>query len=228
MAESKFPPFGNDFNKNLLDIKLLLTLNSKDIRSKHGGPQKIEILNKSAIVLASTCWEAFIEDLASNAFDFMLSHADTPQMLPKAVLAAASSMLRAEKDERKIWDLAGDGWKVVLKTHSNSMISCLNTPSHKNIDGLFETLLGLKKLSTHWQWQGVTNRRALQRLDQLISTRGDIAHRLNHEHYITKQDVLDAMKLVLNISVISSNAIRAHLIKSVGTEPWMVVIAEKL
>ena len=43
MTEYQFPPFGNDFNKNLTDIKLLLTLNSKEIRSKHGGPQKIEI-----------------------------------------------------------------------------------------------------------------------------------------------------------------------------------------
>lgn len=228
MTEYQFPPFGNDFNKNLTDIKLLLTLNSKEIRSKHGGPQKIEILNKSAIVLATTCWEAFIEDLASNAMEFMLKHAVDPRILPTSVLVSASNQLIKDKDERRVWDLAGDGWKAVLKAYCDSTLSCLNTPSHKNIDRLFENLIGLKQLSKSWKWKGVTNDRALTRLDRLISTRGDIAHRLNHDNYITKQDVLDAMKLVLNISVVSSNTVRSHLLKAVGSEPWGIVVAEEI
>lgn len=227
MSEYQFPTFGNDFNKNLTDIKLLLTLNSKEIRSKHGGPQKIEILNKSAIVLATTCWEAFVEDLASNAMEFLLQHVDNPRVLPTSVLVSASNQLIKDKDERKVWGLAGDGWKDVLKAYCDSTLSCLNTPSHKNIDRLFENLFGLKKLSSNWKWQGVTNHRALTRLDKLILTRGDIAHRLNHDHYITKQDVLDAMKLVMNISVISTNTVRDHLISAVGSEPWgMVFVGE--
>lgn len=228
MSEYQFPSFGNDINKNLTDIKLLLTLNSKEIRSKHGGPQKIEILNKSAIVLATTCWEAFIEDLALNAMEFMLMHVDDPRLLPVSVLVSASNQLIRDKDERRVWDLAGDGWKAVLKAYCGSTLSCLNTPSHKNIDRLFDNLLGLKNLSSSWKWQGVTNKRALTRLDMLITTRGDIAHRLNHHNYITKQDVLDAMKLVLNISVISTNTVREHLHKAVGSEPWGVVVAGEI
>lgn len=218
-----FPSFGNDFNRNMNDITLLLTLNSKEIRSKHGGPQKIEILNKSAVVLATTCWEAFIEDLATNAFEFMVNHADTPNLFPKSVLVSASNMLVKDKDERRVWDLAGDGWKNVLKMYCNSTVKCLNTPNHRNIDRLFETLIGLKNLSVTWKWHGVANQRALKRLDQLILTRGDIAHRLNHEAYIKKQDVLDVLKLVLNISVVSTNTVRTYLMKNVGSEPWLEV-----
>ena len=116
----------------------------------------------------------------------------------------------------------------MLKAYCDSTLSCLNTPSHKNIDRLFENLVGLQKLSSSWKWQGVTNDRALTRLDRLITARGDIAHRLNHDNYITRQDVLDAMKLVLNISVISTNSVRAHLLKAVGSEPWGLVVAERL
>jgi len=228
MPEYQFPSFGNDYNKNFTSIKLLLTLNSKEIRSKHGGSQKIEILNKSAIVLATTCWEAFIEDLASNAMDFLLKSVDDPRVLPASVLISASNQLIKDKDERKVWDLAGDGWKAVLKAYCDITLSCLNTPSHKNIDRLFENLIGLKKLSNNWKWQGVTNERALTRLDRLITTRGDIAHRLNHDNYITKQDVLDAMKLVMNISVISTNTVREHLLKAVGSEPWGLVVAGEI
>lgn len=48
------------------------------------------ILNKSGIVLAVSCWEAFVEDLASHAFNWLLEHAKAPTVFPRKVLTLAS------------------------------------------------------------------------------------------------------------------------------------------
>lgn len=225
----QFPPYGDRFNENIEEISLLMTLNSNEIRSEHGGPHKVEILNKSAIVLATTCWEANIEDLAKTAFQFMLDNASGPNLFPAKLLALVSSDMfginKSKKtDERKIWSLAGEGWRNILRQYCELRIKSLHTPSAKIIDSLFKDLLGLNNLSKCWKWRGVTNRLAIEKLDNLISTRGDIAHKLSTNNYIKKGDVLKAIKLVSNLAVNSSNAVREHLIEITGKEPWGEVI----
>jgi len=55
-----------------------------------GRRHNLEILNRSALVLLVACLEAFVEDLASHAFDWMLANASEATLIPGRVLTLAS------------------------------------------------------------------------------------------------------------------------------------------
>jgi hypothetical protein len=120
-------------------------------RGKKGG---VEVLNKSAFVLLVACWESFVEELAIAGFDFLLKNAKKADVFPNKVLVLASKKLRQNSDETKVWKLAGSGWKQVLRNHRDRIIKKhtepFNTPREANINNLFESLLGLKRISKNW------------------------------------------------------------------------------
>src|ERR1700687_2367308 len=76
-----------------------------------GRRGKVKVLNKSGIVLLVACWEAFVEDLATAAFDFLLAKAPGPRVFPSRVLVSAGKSLRESSDDRAIWALAESGWR---------------------------------------------------------------------------------------------------------------------
>ncbi len=59
-------------------------------------------------------------------------------------------------------------------------VSSLNTPKSKQVDELFEELIGLTNLHTRWSWQGINAEDAKKKLDEYIRIRGQIAHRVKH------------------------------------------------
>ncbi|WP_407306138.1 HEPN domain-containing protein [Desulfosporosinus sp. SB140] len=99
------------FWSNRADIFRLLQIHSDVGGIKQGRRFGLEVLNKSAVVLITACWEAFVEDLAIEAFDHMLGHCQQYSQFPDGVRRIAGKTLRSSLDERKIWELAGDGWK---------------------------------------------------------------------------------------------------------------------
>jgi hypothetical protein len=79
-------------------------------------------LNKSAIVLLTACWEAFIEDAASAAFEFLLNESSDATKLPKEILKRVAKFVKEDKNELKVWDLAQSGWKQVLHDYKRQML----------------------------------------------------------------------------------------------------------
>jgi hypothetical protein len=189
-----------------------------------GRRHKLEILNKSGVVLLVACWEAFVEDLATAAFDVMLAKATSHTVFPSKVLAMAAKPLRESNDEREVWRLADAGWKTVLQNHRASVIKRLvgdlNTPRPTQVDSLFEELIGLRKISTLWHWHGTTATQAAARLNRMVTVRGDIAHRVKASAAVRKQDVNNGALFISRLAAKSSNAVRQHLFDRLGQYPW--------
>lgn len=182
------------------------------------------LLNKSALVLVVACWEAYVEDLATAAFDFMFAHAPEPTVFPNCVLTAASSQLRLDPDERKVWALAGEGWREVMSKHRAAALAEAIEPFHSpraaKVDALFKRLVGIKALSSNWHWKGTSAPRAAAKLDNLINRRGLIAHRVNPDQTVSRAEVDEAMRLVWRVAVISSNRVAVFVNGQVGVYPW--------
>ncbi len=213
-----------DLVDNLKEVETLLRIHEKISGKKPGNRASVNVLNKSGIVLLVACWEAFVEDLAEASFNHLLKKAATHDVFTEKVRALASEYLLSSLDKRKIWDLAGEGWKKVLTEHKLSVISKylgrFNTAKIEPIDELFENLIGMKSVSKHWHWQGTTNENICSRLDKLITLRGEIAHRVRSKNTVLKADVESALELIQNLAAIMSNRVRSYLFLRTRSFPW--------
>lgn len=218
------PPYGATFNQNVSEVLRLVNIHEKITGTGPGRRNQVEVLNKSAIVLLVACWEAYVEDLASLAFDFLLANANVCDVFPNRVLTVAANEIRASHDHRRVWELAGDGWRNVLLAHKKAVLAeyvgTFNTPKPEQIDNLFEQLLGLKSLSNSWIWPKTTSDNARKRLKQLVELRGDIAHRVKTSRGVTKAQVVRAAELIDRLATATSNIVREHLHARTNKYPW--------
>ncbi len=205
-----------NFFKNLSEVHRLL-----EIHEKH----RVEVLNKSAIVLLVACWETFVEDLAGSAFSILLERAKTHRWIPRKVRAEAAKPLRISKNPCDVWKLADGGWKNVLRTHKAGLfkeyIGNLHSPRPSNVNSLYESLLGIRSVSNSWHWQRMRTDQAVAKLEELITLRGSIAHRVAAKRKVFKGDVTKYIDFINRIAVQTSNEVRKFLLKSTtGKEPW--------
>jgi hypothetical protein len=187
-----------------------------------GRRYDVEILNKSAVVLLVACWEAFVEDICEDALDFTMQKAASHTVFPNAVLERVASVHQGPK----AWDLAGDGWEQCLRDNMTGVLArttgSLNTPKTAQVNELFMKTLGVSKLSSSWYWSGRTSLSASDALDDLVTLRGSIAHRLDVDHSVRRTHVEHGIELVFRLSVKTSNAIRTHVHSMVHKYPWGV------
>src|ERR1700761_8652700 len=178
------------FDKNRLDIEELWKIHEEIGGQGAGRKYGVEVLNRSAIIFITACWESYIEDLASEAFDFLLINAPTSSVIQNKVKVLASKALVADSDKSKVWEIADSGWRTVLQNHRDttlhSWLGSFNTPKTAQVNGLYEELLGLKNLSSKWYWKKMPKENSQRKLDEFIQVRGDIAHRLNTAETVQK------------------------------------------
>lgn len=206
--------------ENTKEVQQLLDLHEEKTGKKAGRRDGVEVLNKSAIVLLNACWEAFVEDCAKAAFEFMLKYTSDPKQLPKVVIKNVAVSLRASKNEIKVWDLAQDGWRDTLETYLLQMLHQHSTPNADNVDRLFDALLGAPAISDNWFWQKMSVAQAKKRLDEYIKLRGAIAHRVSASKSVQKKDVTAYLDFINRLARHTANAIREHVNMLTTKYPW--------
>lgn len=138
--DDDFPPHVQNFFDNLYEISELASIHTEIAGNTRGRKSKVQVLNKSAIVLLTASWEYYVEDLVREAFKFLLDNAEDHTAFPFSVLAKASKEIKNDKDDRRVWQLAGDGWKSILENYKNTIlekeIDYFHVPRPENIDEL--------------------------------------------------------------------------------------------
>ncbi len=212
------------FKENLSEIKRLLEIHVELTGDEPGRRANVEVLNKSGIVLLVACWEAFVEDLATSSFDFLLSHARDHKIFSAKVRTLASKNIRISNNHEDVWLLAGRGWENVLKSHRDAVmkkhVTNFHTPRAFQVDTLFEEMVGYKKLSSKWYWQNMSKEEAINKLEDLVTLRGSIAHRVSTSQSVTKSAVNNNASLIARIVAISSNELRKHIFNLTKQYPW--------
>ncbi|GAB6197557.1 HEPN domain-containing protein [Lysobacter xanthus] len=199
---------------NVSEVRRLRTF-----RSPVAGTSK-EVLYKSSIVLLVACWESYVEDLASHSLEYMIETSDSPATFPPLVLDRVSSSYNGQK----MWSLAGDGWKQALRDNFKTVLGkttgVFNTPRADDVDGLFKKVIGLEDVSHAWHWEGTTRDEACQKLNELVTLRGSIAHRVKADQAVSLATVKAAEELVYFLAVKSHNRTLSFLKQTVGSAPW--------
>jgi hypothetical protein len=209
---------------NFKELERLVSIHVEVAGAGPGYKSDVEVLNKSAIVLLVACWEAFVEDLVSFSFDFLLQNATSHTVFPNSVLTYASKSLKEANDERQVWELAGTGWQAVLRNHKVKTLSKyldnFNTPRAENVDALFQKLIGLSQLSSCWSWKGMPHEDAKLKLSELVTLRGSIAHRVAASQTVYKRDVISYMDFIRRLTVKTCNQARLHIHDRIDRWPW--------
>jgi len=224
MEDEEFPLHIQSIIQNIDEVDRLTEIHSEIGGEGPGRRHDVEVLNRSAIVLLVACWEAYVEDLATSAFEHLITETKEPSALPSKIRSLISADLKAKNDPCAIWELAGKGWKKVVRRYRDGVldryVGRLNTPRPKQVDSLFENMIALKGMSKQWKWKGCSNHRVLQRLEDLITLRGEIAHRVMAGTAVRKRDVDSARDLIGHLSASASNQVAEYLEATVGSSPF--------
>jgi hypothetical protein len=212
------------FEENRKDIEQLWAIHEDVAGEGPGRKHGVDVLNRAAIIFITACWESFVEDLATEAFDFLLANVPNAQAVPTKVRNFSTRSLLDQKDPGKLWDLADSGWRQLLISHRAATIErwigTLNTPKSAQTNALFEELLGIPQISAHWHWQRMTPEQAAEKLDSYITIRGNIAHRTEHDETVYRNWTEDYLGHVNSLVNKTEAATAAHLFAATGRQPW--------
>jgi len=212
-------PIAN-LTKSMRDVKRLMQIHSDVGGTTQGRRYGLDVLNKSGVVFVAAAWEAFVEDVALQAINHILSVAKNPKTIPLSIRKGVARYVQDSKHDLKAWDLAAEGWKKVVREYKDDVIATFNTPKPHNVDNLFKRLLGVEEISAQWYWQGMSKTSASAKLRKFMETRGAIAHRGELPQSITKDYVEDRRKFINRLCVRTSNVIRDCIKTQVGSYPW--------
>lgn len=212
------------FESNKADIEQLWQIHQEIAGEGRGRKRGVEVLNRSAIIFVTACWESYIEDLAVEAFDYLLANAPGAAAIPNKVKSLAIKDIKGDPNPLRLWDLADAGWRAILLAHKTEVhdkwLGKFNTPKSEQVDGLYEDLLGINSLSSHWHWNRMTSDRAKAKLDEFITIRGNIAHRIRDARPVAKNTGSTYLTHVRQIVDRCERAVSQHLQQATGIAPW--------
>lgn len=172
-------------------------------------PIQLEALKRSALILAVTAWESFIEDTVQQQLEIKLAATSIPSQIQSIFNSAAQEWLEPEGLKRVGPHLAywtGDSWKQVILDSLKSKLDRFHTPNTTNVDALFKRFLSQVSISSCWAWQNSTSATAIKNLNELIKTRGRAVHRGMTLHPMSQQEptmkratVIKALNLIYNL-----------------------------
>lgn len=211
------------FNANADDIRRLLEIHLSLGGEGPGRRHRLGVLNKSAIVLITAIWEAYCEDLASEALAHIVANVGVGADLPKDLKKRVAVELKGEKNELAVWNLADDGWKTIVKGRLMELTRernrKLNTPKAAAIDELFATAIGVGSVSTAWHWHGMATHGAKTKLDRFVAMRGEIAHR-GQATSVTKSQVEDYFNHVRKLVSKTGGRVNRFVRQHTGKGLW--------
>jgi hypothetical protein len=212
------------FDQNAKDVDRLLEIHQAIGGDAPGRKHRLEVLNKSAIVLITAFWEAYCEDLASEALAHIVANVPDASKLPKELKKKVAKEIKDEKNEIAAWDLADRGWhaKVTarLATYTQQRNWDMNTPKANKVDDLFETAIGLPKVSDAWKWKRMSVQKARTRLDDYVTLRGSVAHRGAGSAAVHKAKVEDFFNHVKTLASKTGGRVNRFVKDTTGKALW--------
>jgi hypothetical protein len=161
---------------NLTDVTRHLQLHAEAGSDGPGRRRGLEALNKSAIVLLTSYWEAYCEDIAEEGIEHIVKYAKSANALPKAMKRLIAKELKEDKNDLAAWSLADDSWRQLLVSRLDQYRASgkwnFNTPKPAQIDELFLDGLGIDRISDTWAWDKTKASNSRDRLKSFVELTG--------------------------------------------------------
>ena len=208
----------------LSDVERIIEIHEELTGKRRGKRTGVEVLNRSAIVHLTAAWEGYVENLAAESVAHLVMHLADPNGLPKNLRKSIATELKADPNHVALWVLAGDGWRAHLETRLDEYAvreaGRFNSPASGKVLTLFRDMVGLPDLPSYWLWQGMRSTSAQDRLDRLVTLRGNIAHGTGTSTGVRKGAVRMHLGHVQRLADRSDEALHAYLRGLTGVEPY--------
>lgn len=201
------------------DLDRLWEFHEQEAGIKPGRKYNVDVLNRAAVVMVCAAWEAYCEDIVAEAIAIIVQDCNDPAKLPIYLKTHIAKQVKTSPHDHAPWDMAGDGWRTVVRTNASSATKKLtgswNTPKTTQVNDLFATSLGIVDISSNWAWAKNSPDATKVKLDELVSLRGEIAHRLKPADSVHKKDGTDFYEIVCRLADIIDAEV--HLVINMAT-----------
>ncbi|HDS1212905.1 TPA: hypothetical protein QD007_003528 [Shewanella algae] len=178
------------FIHNVVDVDRLIS-SHRALHSGGQGRKGLGHITRSGVVMLCAAWELYVEDLLIECSKYLANETFKPLDLPSPVKKHLAKRIRENKNELKLLELGGSGWRDVYITYCQNEVRSINTPKTTVLEPIYEKFIGLSDLSNFWSVGG-------QYITDFVSVRGDIAHNGRSAPYVNLSQLVqynDCIKL---------------------------------
>ena len=186
------------YGKFLVNLETVNRLEGSydEIRTRRNqrGRAAYDHITRSAIIFLASAFEVYIEDVIKECCRQHISFAGDAKNLPGGVKDTINRYVKNENNGVPPTNLCDEGWRDVYRIIVEYETEKLNTPKKRQITDLFHKLVGINNST-------VENLHGINDLDGVISFRGEIAHRVRAEQYVSIQQVHNNMNIIRELVI---------------------------
>lgn len=163
-----------------------------NLRTGRAGRQYgLAALNRAAVVVCVSAWEAYVEQLVRESIQILC-----PPAPPQGV------------------------WQA-LNAFVENLLARFNTPNRENVRALLQQSLGLPDIHLAWAWRNCPSPQTVDRLAEVMRLRHEIAHGVNPRPSIHHDYSSRLRDFFRRLARCTDAAVRNHLIHAHGiAHPW--------
>lgn len=207
--------YSQTYHSLLQDVQNLVTLHPSQSGTAGRPAGDTGPLLRSTIVLLHTAWENYVEQVAVEGLEAVLTWAGSDD---SKLHTTMRQKLGALKDP---WALAGSGWQTQARTALGREVGRLNTPNVANSEALLALAVGLPEALHHVSWQGIREARVLDRIDTFVhDIRGEIVHKGTVPGPLNKGGVESWINFFESLVPRVDGKLASHLATVTGGAPW--------
>lgn len=179
------------FKTNIKQVDKLLSAYMEN-KPPTRGRKHLDHFTRAALMFLCLSWEVYIEEVSVEVVRIFTERISDPEQLPDIVKKELSKKVKASKHELEPINFAKD-WKAYYIESTIDYVGKLNTPKNGNVIEILNKFHGLGGDEVK------NNVPSLQRVNEIVRARGEIAHNVFAEDYLTKETVDDYYGVIIEI-----------------------------
>jgi hypothetical protein len=201
------------------DAERLIEIHEECTGRTRGRRHGYDALNRSAVTLSVTAWEAFVEDLveygSAQIGRRLRSLNSVPDRVRDPFIRYLHEQYNLDRFDGQTKDLiskvAGSGWRLLYIEYVRNRINSLNTPNYKNCRKLVASTVGLEDFGANWGGSRWPSEKYISKLDNTLDIRHKIAHGRLDIKTVGKGAARDSISLVRQLATWSESAVFSHV-----------------
>lgn len=166
-----------EYRKNLKDVHRLVLLH-RELSGAAPGRRSLGHLTRGGLLLLCAAWERYMETLAMESANFLISRLANYSELPAEPRERMRDYANAGGNTWNAADLATQRWKLMFRQLVERRVGALNTPKHEQLRNLFNHFFSVPDIGVFWTPDTNAD------IDEFVSLRGEVAHRGAESRYI--------------------------------------------